>query len=350
MIRRKIMPLALSLGVASVLLGGCGLGGNNKNVEQGMAAIANQDYEAALACFDTAADAGEDKRLIDRGRGIAHMGQLEYETALSDFENALHASNGLIKPVDYDISYYLAMTEYKLGQLDEAQNTYSAIINLDDEAADAYYLRGKVELLKGDKEAAIADYDKAVAIKSSDYDMYIKIYEDLFSCSYENEAMRYIDMAMENNSRMNDYQQGLMLYYKGNYDEARSCLEKAREDDDSAILILSLGKCYEALGDVNYATGLYTSYIEKNEGDAAIFNQLGLMKLKQEDYKSALEAFEKGLALADSSYNQSLMFNEIVAYEYLNDFKKASVCMQEYLKMYPEDWEALREYDFLKTR
>lgn len=47
---------------------------------------------------------------------------------------------------------------------------------------------------------------------------------------------------------------------------------------------------------------------------------------------------------------QVLKMNEIVAYERLKDYKKASVLMESYLKTYPDDEEAKREYIFLKTR
>jgi hypothetical protein len=44
------------------------------------------------------------------------------------------------------------------------------------------------------------------------------------------------------------------------------------------------------------------------------------------------------------------MFNQIAAYEYTGNFKQATVLMEEYLKKYPEDEEAKREYEFLKSR
>ena len=43
-------------------------------------------------------------------------------------------------------------------------------------------------------------------------------------------------------------------------------------------------------------------------------------------------------------------FNEIVAYEYMKDYKTAAALMSDYLKSYPDDAVAQREYQFLKTR
>lgn len=47
---------------------------------------------------------------------------------------------------------------------------------------------------------------------------------------------------------------------------------------------------------------------------------------------------------------QQLLFNEVVAYERFGDFKKAREKMERYVEEYPDDPEALREYEFLKTR
>ena len=75
-----------------------------------------------------------------------------------------------------------------------------------------------------------------------------------------------------------------------------------------------------------------------------------MCKLEAGDARSALEYFEKALALEESSMTQVLKFNQIVAYEYLGEFDQANVLMRNYLQIYPDDQEALREYEFLKSR
>lgn len=47
---------------------------------------------------------------------------------------------------------------------------------------------------------------------------------------------------------------------------------------------------------------------------------------------------------------QSLLFNEIVAYEKKLDFSTAQEKAVSYVGMYPEDEEAAKELDFLKSR
>ncbi|MCR4922880.1 MAG: tetratricopeptide repeat protein, partial [Lachnospiraceae bacterium] len=188
-----------------------------------------------------------------RERGISYIGEGRYMDAIVSLENALHHSNGLVGKMDYDISYYLALAEYKSGNKSEARNIYSAIIEMDDRQADAFYLRGKVNLLDNKLDEALADYNRAVDIDKYDHLLYERIYKDLSSQGYENEAKSYITLAQEKNSRLSDYQKGVYAYYLGNYDEARGIFEKERGKNDNAQVTAYLGKTYSKLGDDSYA-------------------------------------------------------------------------------------------------
>ena len=111
-----------------------------------------------------------------------------------------------------------------------------------------------------------------------------------------------------------------------------------------------MGQSYENLGDYNYAASIYSNYLTQNPEDVLIFNRLGMCKLRGGDAESALQYFEQALALEDPSMTQVLKFNQIVAYEYLGDFQQAGVLMKNYLAIYPDDQDAVREYEFLKSR
>ena len=135
----------------------------------------------------------------------------------------------------------------------------------------------------------------------------------------------------------------------GDYENARNYLETAKSNK-SAEKVLLLGQTYEKMGDFNYAASIYSNYLTDHSEDVIIMNRLGMCKLQAGDAKSALTYFEQALALNNSSMTQILKFNQIVAYEYLGDFAQASVLMKNYLQLYPDDKDALREYEFLKSR
>jgi tetratricopeptide (TPR) repeat protein len=147
---------------------------------------------------------------------------------------------------------------------------------------------------------------------------------------------------------MTDYDKGRICYYLQDYENARNYLETARDENNRDVMLL-LGQTYEALTDFNYAASVYSNYLLENP-DAKMYNQLGLCKMHLTDYSGALESFQAGILLEDIQMKQTLSFNEIIAYEYLGEFTKAGVLMETYIASYPEDTEALREYQFLISR
>ena len=153
----------------------------------------------------------------------------------------------------------------------------------------------------------------------------------------------------ENEKSISDYDMGRMSYYMGDYEKARDYLSKMDSSKDYGAA-LYLGRTYEALGDYNYASGIYAAYTENDQTKAEIYNQLGLCRMQMKEYTAALEAFQAAMNIEDNGMMQSLKFNEIVAYEYMGDFKTASALMNSYLKSYPDDETAKREYEFLRTR
>ena len=97
-------------------------------------------------------------------------------------------------------------------------------------------------------------------------------------------------------------------------------------------------------------SSVYNNYIAKDNTNAEVYNQLGLCEMAKQDYTAALSAFQAGKEIRDNEIMQTLSFNEIVAYEYLGDYQRASVLLSNYLKAYPDDEKAKREQIFLSTR
>lgn len=326
-------------------------GENNSLVEQGMDYIEETAYSKALESFEKAKENKEDSRTIYRGMGIAYIGLAEYDTAIECLLQALECSNGIPDSIDYDLNYYLAAAYYKDGQMKECEKTYTAIIDLNSRDAMAYELRGKVRLEMGRYDEAKEDFDKAVELESKDYDMLLEIYSVLDEEGYGEIGKIYLTTALEEGKwSMTDTQKGMTYYYMGEYEKAREVLESEKKNGKTdATYTLYLGMTYEKLGDYNYACSLYSNYLLEQE-DAVLYNQLGMCKLSSGEYEEALKAFQAGLKLENCSCIQKLKFNEIVAYEYLGEFQKAAVLMESYIMTYPDDEDAKREQEFLKTR
>ncbi len=330
---------------------GCGKGSVNPGVAEGMQYITDMDYSAALSSFETARTNGEEERLITRGMGIACMGLTDYEGAIENFLACLALSDGMVEDMDYDVNYYLAAAYQKAGRYSEAEAVYDAILALKSDETDAYFLRGNARLSQGQYEAAKEDFDKVVELEPANYSRLIQVYEVLSAEGYKEPGLLYLEAALsERSDRMSAFDKGCINYYLGNYEQAQVFLEEAKEDG-GADAYLYLGMAYEATGDYNYAiTNVYTSYLNRNEGNAEIYNQLGLCYMKQEDYASALSAFQSAMQIPENGMMQTLQFNEIIAYEYVGEYTQAAVLLENYLKIYPDDEAAKREYGFLSTR
>ena len=351
-LKMRILPLLMSL-LMCFALSACGAADeeNMTDLQKGMSAIENGDYETAETSLLNALRQEENLKAVYRGLGMAKLAQGNVSEAIGYFEDALSQSNGIIEDMDIDISYYLAVAQYRQGNTEDAIATYNAIIDIRPNEDNAYYMRGKAYLLTGHRDQAISDYEKAVELAPGDYDHYLRICEDLREAGYQEDGDSYIRRAMESGNKLSDYQLGVFNYYLGNYTDARGYLENAKNGKKvPENLIVYLGRTYEALGDVAYAISMYEEYITAGGENAAAYVYLGLAKMGQNDYSGAIEVFDAGIATGDSGYMQSMMYNRIVSYEYLKNWNKAKELMAEYVKKYPDDEKAARENIFLSTR
>ena len=341
-----VLPLAMAV----LLLAGCGTQRQVSYTKQGMDAVEALAYEEALGYFDSALEEGEEKRKLYRGMGLAYMGLTQYENAILYLEAALHESGGRVEDMDFDINYYLATAYYKSGRPQDAVKAYDAILALRPKEKDACFLRGYVKLSQNQFEEASKDFDAAIALDGKDYDQMLRIYMALEEYGYKDAGITYLQKAMaENEKSISDYDMGRMCYYMGDYENARDHLSRLDTSKEYGAA-LYLGRTYEALGDYNYASGIYAGYTENDQSKAEIYNQLGLCRMEMKEYSQALEAFQATMKIEDNGMLQTLKFNEIVAYEYMGDYKTASALMSSYLTSYPDDGTAKREYEFLKTR
>ena len=328
-------------------LSGCNKAGADAPVIE---AVQSGDYAGAAQIADSVIDAAGPGKLICRAKGLALLGEGKYAEAAKTLAGALTFSNGLVGADDIDISYYLAVAEYKNEQPEEALETVNAIIGLRPKDDAAYYLRGKIELALGSKDAALADFDSCVNLAPTNYDRFVGIYEELHANGYDAEAASYLEKAISAGNKLGDYNKGVLEYYLGSYTDARNDLENAKKSGNNENLTLYLGKTYEALGDDGYAMNLYEEYIRGDASAGRIYEQLATCRMNRGEYADALEVIETGLSLGNGEGMQGMMYDRVVAYEMLYDFTNAKKYMQEYLELYPDDESAIRENVFLSSR
>lgn len=152
----------------------------------------------------------------------------------------------------------------------------------------------------------------------------------------------------------NVYREGVESLQAGDYDAAIEQLTEAVEKERNvADSYRGIGLAYWEKGDYNAAVQGFESALENGAKETgAIYNLLGACKMKLEDYNGAIEAYEKGITEEDSTEEmiQEMRFNVIVSYEKLEEWDTVKARLDEYILAYPDDEQAQKEIDFLKTR
>jgi len=333
----------------STLLYGCGDSKKNEYYDNALKSMEAGDYEEAVGLLQDSIEA--EARLPEsyRAQGLSYMKMGDYASAIASFSRSVNSLEGSNPDFKKDVMYYLAEARISYGQIEEAIDVYTDILKLNEDVQ-SFILRGKLYLEKEDNDKAKEDFSKALE-KSRDYDLYINIYNIYEEHNMTVEGSEYLEQALQiKPQKAGDYyQRGRVYYYLKDYESTKDELTKAiKEGDRDAVLLL--GKVYIALEDASSARAMYQECLSDPEEQAKAYNGLAMCDIYEKNYDSALLNIEKGLECQDEEEKQSLLFNEIVAYEYKLDFETAKQKMSAYLELYPGDEAAVRENEFLQSR
>lgn len=343
--KKWILPLLLVLTLC--IFTGCGKGMDDI-YEKGITALESGEYMEAANYFEELLSSGQRKAESYRGLGIAAYEMGDYSQALTSLTRCLEVMEGENDAFAADVLYYKGAAARAYGDLSQALDAYTELLEYS-YTADAFYRRGVVYMEKGDENNAQADFQKALSLDDR-YDLYQDIYTVCMNYGEKKMAEALVQEALEKdlNSLEDYYYQGLFSYNLGYYDQAQSLLVEAVNDGDDASRLL-LGKVYLAMEDTASARALFNEYLQQHENSPSAYNGLALCDIAEENYDAAMDNLEKGLACESEEDIQSLEFNRIVVYEYMHDFETAESLMAEYVKKYPNDETAAREYVFLQA-
>lgn len=345
--RKKLFIPAVVTAMA--LMAGCGKP-STLYYNAGMNYLENGQYEQAVIDFGNSLKEEAKTKECYRAYGISLLLCERYDEAAEAFLSALRSGNSSISSIDYDINDYLARAYSLGGHFEEAADTYTALITLKPKESTRYYYRGLCYLYMGDLDEAAEDFALATNASPDDYDLHLSIFNEAHLAGYDEWGYKYLEGILTEGSRkISDYDRGRLTFALGDYSNARVYLEKAK-DMANPDTVLMLGKAYEALSDYNYAASLYNTYLNSKAANSVIYNQLGVCRMSSGDYESALSAFTTGLIHDDGSCQRELLFNQAVAYEFMQDYNTSYEKFQAYLKLYPRDEAAMREIEFLSTR
>ena len=282
---------------------------------------------------------------------IANIGAGDYASALNNLNDALALAGGRVTQREIDICYYKGAVQYLLGDIPGAIETYSALIDFDENDKYAYYMRGNVYLKEKETELALADYRKATKISGKDYELYIQIYENLDASGFRDDGLEFLNMALEieGSSAKQLQWRGRIYMILNQYEAATRVLSTSVEKGNEEANIY-LAQAYKESGDLEKSREILSAFAEKQNTSASGLLVLGDLYMEDGQYEQAFETYESALSLDDSSYNKQILKNEIGALEYLGRYQDALEKANIYITEYPADTDVLREITFLETR
>ena len=347
---RRLVPGALALFLCILCTGCIRRSAGGSLTRQGASALEKSDFQTALVDYEQAVKNGEDPVMAYRGEGLALMGIARYEEAIGCFETALENTDSKMPKTRQDLKLYMLSAQYRAGRYADAVTTASELLEIEP-LPEVYYFLGGSYLKLGDSLAARDNFDKAVALNSGDYTLYLQIYEAYEESNLTAVGDEYLQTALKIQPKNTEqaYRIGQIYYYLEKYDEARNALLEPVEEKYLPALEL-MGEIYLAQEDFNHAFAAFRRIMEEKGESPKVFNGLALCALSSGDYDEALDYIAQGLSMEEEEGKQQLRFNEIVACERKLDFASALVKAEAYVALYPTDEAGRKELTFLRTR
>lgn len=132
--------------------------------DRGNAYLAIGDYERALADYETAIELSPSLGYAYYNRGRLKRLQGRYEDSIPDFQKSLELDSGLA----YSAYNNIALSHYELGAYDEAMEAVNMAVAQNPTKATSYRIRGDINLMIENYEAAVQDYETAIG-ENPDY-------------------------------------------------------------------------------------------------------------------------------------------------------------------------------------
>lgn len=123
--------------------------------------------------------------------------------------------------------------------------------------------------------------------------------------------------------------------------EFEKIVSKGTEPEDG---YLGIGLAKYEQGEYKEALKAFEKAIQKETHQTAeVYRLMGICDMELEDYQKALNSFNLGIA-------KEMRRSVVACYEQTEDWENACQKAEEYMKLYPEDTEMQKEFQFLRSR
>jgi len=270
--------------------------------------IDGNELDLAEEYFSRALELDAKSALAYAGRSDAEFAKGDYEKAIADAKKTAE-----LKPDGHPEVYLILGTLADRNGDHEARIGYmNKAIALAPDFAEAYAGRGNGYLAESKYDLALADFDKAVALKP-----------ELSAMLQQTFEVTYVE-------------RGGLYVKDGNYGAAIDDYTRALQLNPSNIRALNdRGDAYNMTGDFGRAIADFTKAIESDPSYPYAYSNRGLSYLKIGRTDQALSDLDKAIELNDQSNSTYFVRGEV--YRSKSNFKSALADFQKALALTPAD-------------
>jgi len=303
--------------------------------DKGDALLASDEYTNSIAAFDKAISIKPDYADAYYFKGLALIPLSKYSDAIAAFDKAI----SLNSPNAHK-GKKLALELLEKENQDIAKNN-SSRSNSGSAAAQDWFDKGCILYSSGNKEEAIACYDKAISLNPNDTKGYSGKAVVLSSLGRHRDAIVCYDkvISLDPENANIYYFKGDTLNSLGRHADAIACYDKAITlNPDFANAYIAKGGILESLGRYIDAIAVFDKLISLKPDHAETYYKKGFALNKLGKYTAAITAFDKAISL-----DPSLVIAHYIkegALNGLNKYKNALANFDEVIKLNPNDADA----------
>lgn len=296
---KKLFTGSLFVTVVLILLCGCAswrgqqtMTGDYKkmvDLQQRKASAMKAEEPVLPADFEATAETHE-------RMGDAYLRQGDYAAAFTEYQRSLEKD-----PLRLTARYKTGMLFLGRGLPEEALAEFEQIIAKDPHNASAYYGRGRARFLQKKLDLAKSDLGEAVKLDDKLWQAHTLLGVILDTGKYYSEAEEeYLKaLAIQSDSAAVYNDLGVSRYLNGQFDKsAESFLKAFNINPNNRRICNNLGLSLYRLGNSVDALEAF----KKGSNEAAAYNNIGYLQMKDKKYKEALAALEKAIELNPSYY------------------------------------------------
>jgi putative PEP-CTERM system TPR-repeat lipoprotein len=250
-----------------------------------------RNYDRATAYFEKATVLAPKAAVLHTSLGLSRMGAGQHEKGVIDLETA-----AALDPKSTRAGIALVQSELSLKRFDKALAAAQALEQQQPDSPQVQNLKGGVHLAKGDRAAARAAFEKALALQPTYFAAASNLAQlDMLDQQPEAAKKRFEAMLAKDDKNFGAMSALADIAMAQNRpDEATTWLEKASSASPDAIApVLKLGAHYLRTRQPQKALTLARKYQTVHPTNADLLDLLGQSQLASGDHNGALDSYSK---------------------------------------------------------